>query len=264
MKLVLWGAPPIHKTPMGRRGRRPPTNSIVLSDISITGIGKFIALFIITASWRGYDIYSRRAENTLKISQAVIVEGKYDKIKLKSLIDAVIIPTDGFSVFSDKEKLELIRHFARKTGIVILTDSDSAGFKIRNYLKGAVKDGEITNVYVPDIYGKEKRKETPSKEGKIGVEGISAEVILEAFRKAGVDAVENPYEEKEPITRLDFYDTGLSGGKNSSLKREKALKSLNLPKLLSVSSMCEVLNTMMTRQEFLKFALTVNESDSSA
>ena len=111
----------------------------------------------------------------LHIEQAVIVEGKYDKIKLSSILDAVIITTNGFSVMKNKEKLEIIRFYAQNKGIIILTDSDSAGFKIRNYLKGAIKNGKIINVYVPDIFGKEKRKAAPSKEGKLGVEGIDKE-----------------------------------------------------------------------------------------
>ena len=109
----------------------------------------------------------------LKVKQAVIVEGKYDKIKLDSIIDGVIVQTNGYSIFKDKEKLALIRFYAEKTGIIILTDSDSAGFKIRNYLKGAIPDGKIINVYIPDIFGKERRKLKPSAEGKLGVEGVS-------------------------------------------------------------------------------------------
>ncbi|MDE7279384.1 MAG: toprim domain-containing protein, partial [Oscillospiraceae bacterium] len=125
----------------------------------------------------------------LHVKQAVIVEGKYDKIKLSSVIDGVIIPTDGFNVFKNKETLALIRYFAETTGIIILTDSDAAGFKIRSFLKGAVGGkGEILNVYVPDIFGKERRKTAPSKEGKLGVEGMEKEIILEAFRKAGIAA----------------------------------------------------------------------------
>ena len=124
----------------------------------------------------------------LKIKQAVVVEGKYDKIKLSSIIDGVIIVTNGYGIFKDKETLELIRYYARKTGIIILTDSDSAGFRIRGYLKGAVSSGKITNVYIPDIFGKEKRKSAPGKEGKLGVEGIKKQLIIEAFEKAGINA----------------------------------------------------------------------------
>ena len=122
----------------------------------------------------------------LHIKQAVIVEGKYDKIKLSSIVDAVIIPTGGFKIFKDKETLKVIRYFAETTGIIILTDSDTAGFKIRSFLKGAVKNGKIINVYVPDIFGKEKRKTEKSKEGKLGVEGISEKILLEAFQNQGI------------------------------------------------------------------------------
>jgi ribonuclease M5 len=192
----------------------------------------------------------------IHIEQAIIVEGKYDKIKLSSVVDAVIIPTNGFTVFKDKEKLALIRYYAEKKGIIILTDSDSAGFKIRNYLKGSVKNGKITNVYIPDIFGKEKRKAAPSKEGKLGVEGVSVQVILDAFAKAGITACEKS-QQKEQITRQDFYELGLSGHDNSSEKRKLILKELNLPELLTTTSMLEILNTMMSRQEFYSFMQSI-------
>ena len=124
----------------------------------------------------------------IKIKEAVIVEGKYDKIKLSSIIDTVIITTEGFRIFKNPEKLSLIRYYAQKTGVIILTDSDSAGFKIRGFLKGAIGKGKITNVYIPDIFGKEKRKENFSAEGKLGVEGIPADIIRDAFRKAGISS----------------------------------------------------------------------------
>lgn len=186
----------------------------------------------------------------LHIEQAVVVEGKYDKIKLSSVIDAVIITTNGFSVIKDKEKLEIIRFFARNKGIIILTDSDSAGFKIRNFLKGAISDGKITNVYIPDIFGKEKRKAVPSKEGKIGVEGIDTRILLEAFQKAGVLSVETD-ENKELVTKLDLFEAGLSGKSNSSEKRSRLLKYLGMPELMTTNAMLEIINTMMTRSEFL-------------
>ena len=122
----------------------------------------------------------------IKVKQAVIVEGKYDKIKLSSIIDGLIITTDGFSIFKDKEKTALIRRLAENQGIIILTDSDSAGFKIRNYIRGCTQKGKITNIYIPDIFGKEKRKAVPSKEGKLGVEGVSTDILKDAFEKAGI------------------------------------------------------------------------------
>lgn len=189
----------------------------------------------------------------LKVKQAVIVEGKYDKIKLDSIIDGVIVQTNGYSIFKDKEKLALIRFYAEKTGIIILTDSDSAGFKIRNYLKGAVPDGKIINVYIPDIFGKERRKLKPSAEGKLGVEGVSKKVLLEAFEKAGITAEEKG--EKQNIPRIDnllLYELGLSGEKNSSSLRKKVLQYFELPSLLSSSAMTDALNTMISPDELVE------------
>ena len=186
-------------------------------------------------------------ERMIKINEAIIVEGKYDKSKLASLVDAVIIVTNGFGIFKDREKLELIRYYARKTGIIIMTDSDSAGQKIRGYIKGAVHDGRIINVYIPDVFGKEKRKEKPSAEGKLGVEGISSKQIAEAFEKAGITSSERTF--KSDITSLTLYELGLSGGENSRELRKSLQKSLDLPELMSASSLTEVLNTMMTAEE---------------
>lgn len=196
----------------------------------------------------------------LKVKEAVIVEGKYDKIKLSSVIDGVIIPTNGFNIFKNKDTLEIIRYFAKNTGIIILTDSDAAGFKIRSFIKGAVKDGKITNVYIPDIFGKERRKTAPSKEGKLGVEGMEKEIILEAFRKAGISASENETS-AEPITRLDFYDLGFSGGENSSELRKMLLAELDLPERLSTTGIIDILNTLMTRQEFFEIAEKINRKE---
>lgn len=188
----------------------------------------------------------------LHLEQAVIVEGKYDKIKLASVVDAVIITTNGFSVIKNKEKLALIRYYAMNTGIIILTDSDSAGFKIRNFLKGAIKNGKLTNVYIPDIFGKEKRKAAPSKEGKLGVEGIDCDILAAAFEKAGITSSEKPSRDSsELITRLDMYECGLTGGENSSERRHMLLERLGMPQLLTTTGLLEILNTMMTRDEFM-------------
>lgn len=186
----------------------------------------------------------------IKINEAIIVEGKYDKIKLSSVTDAVIIVTNGYGIFKDKEKLELIRYYARTTGIIILTDSDSAGRKIRNYIRGAVKNGKIINVFIPDIFGKEKRKTKPSAEGKLGVEGISTEILLEALKKSGVAASERT--DKPDITNAVLFELGLSGGKDSRNLRIKLQKSLGLPEFMSSSALIEVLNTMMNSQELEK------------
>lgn len=195
----------------------------------------------------------------IKINEAIIVEGKYDKIKLSSILDAVIITTNGFGIFKDKEKLELIRYYARTTGIVILTDSDSAGLKIRNYIKGAVKGGRIVNVFIPDVFGKEKRKDKPSAEGKLGVEGISVKLITEAFKKSGVTTAERSTE--PDITNYVMYELGLSGGANSRVLREKLQKSLGLPSLMSVTALMEVLNTMMTANELAERVAKIKEGE---
>lgn len=187
----------------------------------------------------------------IKLDEAIIVEGKYDKIKLSSIIDAVIIVTNGFGIFRDKEKLSLIKYYAEKTGIIILTDSDNAGRKIRGYIKSAVKKGRILNVYVPDIFGKEKRKTKPSAEGKLGVEGIDKDIILSAFAKAGITASESS--EPHDITKVTLFELGLSGGKDSSELRRKLQLSLGLPSMLSASALTEVLNTMMTAAELAEY-----------
>ncbi len=193
----------------------------------------------------------------LQIRQAIIVEGKYDKIKLASLVKAVIIPTNGFQIFKDQELLGLIRYYAKTTGILILTDSDRAGFKIRSYLRGSIPDGDIRNIYIPDVFGKERRKDKPSAEGKLGVEGMEAEVLREAFRKAGVLTDEAPA--GDPITKTDLYLAGLSGTPDCTERRRALQQKLGLPSMLSASSLLEVLNSMMTREEFLE--MTSSEMD---
>ncbi len=186
----------------------------------------------------------------IKIKQAIIVEGKYDKIKLSTLVDAVIIPTNGFAIYKDAEKKALIRSLAEKTGIIILTDSDSAGFDIRAHIRNIVKKGEIINVYIPDIFGKERRKSEPSKQGKLGVEGMTHEILLEAFAKAGVIA-DNTAPKGEPITKSDLMEMGLIGGENSAVRRRELQKRLGLPELLSANMLIEILNVMYSREEFL-------------
>lgn len=188
----------------------------------------------------------RKKIKMINIEQAVIVEGKYDKIKLSSVINGVIICTDGFHIFKDKEKMKLIRHYAEKKGIIILTDSDAAGFKIRNYLKGSV-DGNIINVYIPDIFGKERRKTEPSKEGKLGVEGMSEEVLLEAFRRAGVNDIGGA--PKGGIDKMLLYELGYSGAPDSSMRRKMLLEALDLPSLLTAGAMADILNTMISPEE---------------
>lgn len=185
----------------------------------------------------------------IKIKQAIIVEGKYDKIRLSNIVDAVIIPTNGFSIYKDKETAELIKTLAKKTGIIILTDSDSAGLQIRNALRNIVREGEVINVYIPDVHGKERRKRVPSKQGLLGVEGISDNILLNAFEKAGVFAQKSA-EHKEPITKADFVELGLSGGTNSAAVRTALQKRLGLPERLSANLLLEILNVMYSREEF--------------
>jgi ribonuclease M5 len=186
----------------------------------------------------------------IKIKEAVIVEGKYDKIKLSNILDTVIIETDGFAIFKDKEKQGLIRFLSEKRGIIIMTDSDSAGFKIRNFINGITKSENIKNVFIPDIYGKEKRKVEASKEGKLGVEGMSAEVILNALEKAGVLCTENTEKQGREITHTDFFEDGISGGSNSSVIRKAFAKELDLPERISSSSLLKVINSYMTFDEY--------------
>ncbi len=184
----------------------------------------------------------------IKIKQAIIVEGKYDKIRLSSLVDAVIITTDGFGIYKDKEKQQLIKSLAEKNGIIILTDSDSAGFQIRTLIKNIVKKGEVIHVYTPDIFGKERRKREPSKQGKLGVEGISGDILLEAFRKAGITA-DSSEPKSDPITKADLMEYGLIGCDNAAEHRAALQKSLGLPELLSANMLLEILNVMYTKGE---------------
>ena len=187
-------------------------------------------------------------EEKIKLTEAVIVEGKYDKIKLSNILDAFIIETNGFAIFKDKSKLSFIKKLAKERGIIILTDSDHAGFMIRNYISSGVPKEQIKNVYIPDIFGKEKRKDTPSKEGKLGVEGMTKEVILASFEKAGVSSTSSVCD--NPITTVDFYDLGLTGGVNSKAKRKAVCKVLDLPEFLSTSSLISCINNFMTKEEF--------------
>lgn len=193
-------------------------------------------------------------EEKIKLTEAVIVEGKYDKIKLSNILDAFIIETNGFAIFKDKSKLSFIKKLAKERGIIILTDSDHAGFMIRNYISSGVPKEQIKNVYIPDIFGKEKRKDTPSKEGKLGVEGMTKEVILVSLEKAGVSSTSSVCD--NPITTVDFYDLGLTGGANSKAKRKAVCKALDLPEFLSTSSLISCINNFMTKEEF--FALCQN------
>lgn len=195
----------------------------------------------------------------IKTNKTVVVEGKYDKIRLSSFIDANIIETGGFAIFRDKKKLRLLRELADKNGLIIITDSDAAGFKIRGFLLGAIKNDRITNVYIPDIYGKERRKTEPGKEGKLGVEGMPTEILEKAFEGAIESAEELKKTGREKITTLDLYNSGLSGKSESAEKRRKFFSSLGLPERLTSSRACDILSALFSREEF--FAAVEKFSD---
>ncbi len=190
-----------------------------------------------------------------KIKEAVIVEGTYDQIKLSGFLDAVIIKTNGFSIFNDKNKLQTIKTLAEKTGIVILTDSDSAGFKIRSYIKQSIPESLVKHAYVPDIRGKEKRKTKASKEGLLGVEGINEEIIINALRTAGcnVDGAYTKNISERQITKTDLYLMGLSGGVESSEKRQVLCTELGLPSKISANMLVNALNRLMTYEELDRY-----------
>ena len=185
----------------------------------------------------------------IHLKQAVVVEGRYDKAHLASLLDTVIIETGGFRIFKDREKMAMLREIARRRGLVIFTDSDAAGFRIRRYLGGSIPKENLYHAYIPDIYGKERRKEKPSAEGKLGVEGVPVQVILEALERAGVLTDLTP-EPARRITKTDFIDWGLSGGTNSTARRDRIKKALNLPEYLSTNSLIDILNSVYGYESF--------------
>ena len=184
----------------------------------------------------------------IRVKQAIIVEGRYDKNTLSQLVDAPIFTTDGFGILSDREKLAFFRRVAETRGIIILTDPDGAGFLIRNYLKGALPRDRVWHAYVPDICGKERRKRTAGKEGKLGVEGMDGKTLLRALRDCGALADEAPL--REPITHTDLYELGLSGTADSSKKRQKLLAALRLPSRMSTNAMLDAVNLLYGREEF--------------
>lgn len=193
----------------------------------------------------------------ITLKQTVVVEGKYDKIKLSNLLDADIVTTDGFGIFKNKEKLDMLRRMAEKNGIIILTDSDSAGFLIRNHLCGSIPERYITNVFIPEIKGKERRKTEPSAEGLLGVEGVNEQIITDALKKAGIDLLgTGERKAKERITKADLFAAGLSGGEGSREKRADLLRSLGLPAGMSPSQLLTALNSLYGREEFFKLLET--------
>lgn len=194
----------------------------------------------------------------VKIREAIVVEGKYDKNTLSQIVDAPILQTDGFSVMKDKEQLALLRRVAQKRGLIIFTDSDGAGFVIRNYLKGAIPSEQLKHAYIPDMPGKERRKKTPGKEGKLGVEGMTPDVILACLQRAGATIEGETLLVKEnQITKLDLFNMGLSGGLDSKAKRAALLKLLDLPEHMSANAMLQALNLLYAKDELYRLADTL-------
>ena len=179
----------------------------------------------------------------IKVGPVILVEGKYDKIKLSQIFDATILTTDGFGIFKQKDKLALLRRLAETRGLLIFTDPDGAGFVIRNYLKGAVSKEKLFHAYIPDLYGKEKRKAKGSKEGKLGVEGVPDDVIIRAVEASG--ALQGSVPAKSGITKADLYELGLSGSAGSTQRRLRLLKELQLPQQLSSNALLDVLNCII-------------------
>ena len=184
----------------------------------------------------------------IKIKEAIVVEGKYDKIKLSRLFDTLIIPTNGFDIYKNKNKLNMLRQVAEKNGIIILTDSDSAGVRIRNHIRNCLGDISVKNAYIPEVEGKEKRKDTPSKEGFLGVEGIDDNVIIEAV----MSQTQQVEKSDDKITKTDFYELGLTGGADSAQKRAMLCKRLGLPVKISANQLISALNNLYTREDFIK------------
>lgn len=190
----------------------------------------------------------------IKIRQAIVVEGRYDKNTLSQIVDAPVLETSGFGIMKDKKQLELLRRVAKKRGLIIFTDSDGAGFVIRNYLKSVIEPQYLLHAYIPDVFGKERRKSAPGKEGKLGVEGMSPEVIIECLRRAGADIEgEAALPASGQITKQDLVDLGLSGGPDSSRKRLALLKKLELPEHMSSNAMLQAMNLLYSPEELKKY-----------
>ena len=185
----------------------------------------------------------------VKIREAILVEGRYDSNTLRQIVDAPIFETKGFGIFKDKQQLALLRRVAEKRGLIVLTDSDGAGFVIRNHIKSAIPGRFLKHAYIPDIPGKEKRKAAPGKEGKLGVEGMPPQVILEALRQAGATIEGEGLPVKGGITKQDFMQWGLSGGPGSAQKRQALLKQLDLPEHMSSNALLQAVNLLYTREE---------------
>ena len=197
----------------------------------------------------------------VKIKEAIVVEGRYDKNTLSQIVDAPVLETSGFGILKDKQQLKLLRKVAQSRGLIIFTDSDGAGFVIRNYLKGAIEANYLRHAYIPDIPGKERRKSAPGKEGKLGVEGMTPQVILDALRKAGATVLgEEQTQVSGNITKQDMMELGLSGGANSSLLRKTLLKKLDLPEHMSANALLQAVNLLYTLDELREILSQLGEN----
>ena len=185
----------------------------------------------------------------VKIKEAILVEGRYDKNTLSQIVDAPILETNGFGIFKDKKQMQLLRQVAEKRGLIVFTDGDGAGFVIRNHVKSAIPGKYLKHAYTPDIFGKERRKSAPGKEGKLGMEGMKPEIILEALRKAGATIEGEDVPQSQSITKQDMMDLGLSGGADASAKRLALLKKLNLPEHMSANALLQALNLLYSLEE---------------
>ena len=196
----------------------------------------------------------------IRVREAIVVEGRYDKNALAQVVDALILETSGFGVFKDGEKLALLRRLAEKRGLIVLTDADGAGFVIRNYLKGAIPRGQVKHAYIPDLYGKERRKRAPGKEGKLGVEGMRPEVLEAALRRAGATILDEdaPEAGKSVLTKADLFTLGLTGAPDSAARRRALCKKLELPERLSANALLEVLGALYTAEELGEILQTLS------
>ena len=185
----------------------------------------------------------------VKIKEAILVEGRYDKNTLSQIVDAPILETNGFGIFKDRKQMALLRQVAEKRGLIVFTDADGAGFVIRNHVKSAIPGKYLKHAYTPDIFGKERRKDKAGKEGKLGVEGMKPEIILEALRKAGATIEGEGILTSNAITKQDLMDLGLSGGADASAKRLALLKKLNLPEHMSANALLQALNLLYSLDE---------------
>ncbi len=185
----------------------------------------------------------------LRIKEAIVVEGRYDKNTLSQIVDAPILETSGFGIFKDREQMSFLRQVAERRGLIVFTDSDGAGFVIRNHIKSAIPSKYLKHAYIPDVYGKEKRKAAPGKEGKLGVEGLPPEILLDALRRAGATIEGEDSPGNKGITKQDLMARGLSGGANAGAKRQLLLKKLGLPERMSANAMLQALNLLCTPEE---------------